>query len=105
MTYYTCPKRLYKYLSCNGLEKTLQNRSLKLSRPTAFNDPSDLFVQEALGMDEIEFLEEIKTSLLEFIFGDIDYDTLRDSPNKHKIVLLNMTFKNNPDAVEKSQKK
>jgi hypothetical protein len=69
---YSSPPTLYKYVSYYGLEKILENHSLKFSRPSDFNDPLDMFLQEALGMDEADFAEGFKSALFDFIAGDMD---------------------------------
>lgn len=103
MTWDPRSQPLYKYFSYNGLEKTFEKQSLKLSRPSDFNDPLDLFLQEALGMDEAVFLEGLTVAFCEFVSGEIAYDSLRDSPNKYKVIMMNQAIKDDPEIIEKIQ--
>jgi hypothetical protein len=80
-------------MSYAGLEKTLVGRSCKLSRPTDFNDPLDMFLQEGLGMDDVEFLEELRTSLFEYLSNELDPASLRESEYKSMIVAINQMLK------------
>ncbi len=101
MVCYAPELKLYKYYGYNGLKKTLENQSIKLSRARDFNDPLDMFLQEVLGMDEDDFAERFKSAFFDFITGDIDYATLRDSPRRDKIMIINRAFKKNAESREK----
>jgi Protein of unknown function (DUF2971) len=93
--------KLYKYYGYNGLKKTLENQSVKLSRASDFNDPLDMFLQEVLGIDEANFAEKLKVAFFDFIAGEMDYATLRDSPSRDKVVIMNQVLKANPETREK----
>jgi hypothetical protein len=105
MLHYSVPQQLYKYLGYNGLHKTLQQRSLKLSCPADFNAPLDMFLQQALGMEAIDFLNGFKTSFYDFISGDIDYALLSDTPARDKIILMNIGLQNATSVARESMRK
>jgi hypothetical protein len=101
MPEYSCPEKIYKYLSYDGLEKTLERESIRLSRPIDFNDPLDMFLQEVLGMEVEDFLQGMKEAMVEFLASEIDYNALRESPNRAKIIIMNMAFKNaRPEDID-----
>jgi len=54
---------LYKYLNYDGAKKTLENCTLKLSSPLAFNDPFDMQLEETLGLAITEFVEQLVPAL------------------------------------------
>ena len=54
---------LYKYLNYDGAKKTLENGTLKLSSPFAFNDPFDMQLVEALGLEITEFTDQLVPAL------------------------------------------
>src|SRR5215475_11011007 len=68
---------LYKYLNYEGAKKTLENRTLKLSSPSVFNDPFDMQLEEALGLEITEFAKTLGPALFDFLSGDIDYAQVR----------------------------
>lgn len=90
---YSCPDLIYKYLDFSGLKKTLENRSFKLSRPVDFNDPLDLFIEEALGLDQSDFLLGFREEFERFICGDIDYSKLHGGSRRDSIILMNQVSK------------
>jgi hypothetical protein len=93
MIQYECPKRLYKYLSINGLIKTLEHGSIRLSRPAEFNDPLDMYLQAALGEDRISFLEGVRKAFLENLWDDNDLSSMPSTPSKDKLVYLKSAIK------------
>ena len=70
---YECPEKIYKYLDVEGLIATLEGRTLKFSRPSDFNDPFDIYLQEALGVEDLTFLEGMKEAFYNFITGDDEF--------------------------------
>ena len=85
---YECPDKIYKFLSFDGLCKTLENGTIRLSKPSDFNDPLDIYLQECFGKDRQVFLEEMKEAFQDFIEGEIDLSSLPDSPYKAKIAAI-----------------
>jgi len=79
---YVCPTKIYKYLDVNGLIKTLEGRSLKFSRPSDFNDPFDIYLEEALGSGNLEFLEGIKSAFYNFFMSDFSNESIKRSHYK-----------------------
>jgi len=61
------PEILYKYTSTSGLISTLENESLRFSRPTLFNDLYDCKLDFGFEFDR----EKIVISVLEDIFASI----------------------------------
>lgn len=94
MNGYECPEKIYKFLPFDGLQKTLQNRTFKLSRPRDFNDPLDMYLQESFSKDLQEFSEEIKAAFQDFVEGNIDCSALPDGPFKTKITMINAGIQN-----------
>jgi hypothetical protein len=88
MSKYECPDRIYKFLSFDGLCKTLENGTIRLSKPSDFNDPLDIYLQECFGKDRQAFFEDMKGALQDFIEGEIDLSSLPDSPYKAKITAI-----------------
>ena len=94
----TCPDKIYKYVSFVGLQKTLSNRTIRLSRPSDFNDPIDMYLQDTHGMDIEPFLEGLNDHFVDFIQGNIDHNSLRDDEHKQMIIMMNEAFKTMPDC-------
>jgi hypothetical protein len=88
-----CPDKIYKYLSFEGMCKTLENQTIRLSKPSSFNDPLDMYLQEALGQEMTHFCEDLKIAFCDFISGEIDISQLQGS-HKAEIELINSTLKN-----------
>ena len=84
---------LHKYLNCDGAKKTLENCTLKLSSPLAFNDPFDMQLVEALGLEITDFAETLWPVFFDFLSGDIDYSQVRQNQLGAKVVLLNQLWK------------
>lgn len=62
--------KLYRYLSRDGLLKTLSNLSLKFSRPSLFNDPYDNHIPVTNKCDESLLKSNIKMSILNYFSKD-----------------------------------
>lgn len=88
MSKYECPDKIYKFLSFDGLCKTLENGTIRLSKPSDLNDPLDIYLQECFGKDRQVFLEDMKGALQDFIEGEIDPSSLPDSRYKEKITAI-----------------
>lgn len=71
MQEYVCPPQIYKYTPLAGLKATLENRSFKLSRPSDFNDPIDMYLQETIGQNMEEFLEDLKKEFHDYLTNGI----------------------------------
>ena len=84
---------LYKYLNYDGAKKTLENCTLQLSSPSVFNDPFDMQLVEALGLDIAEFADQLVPALFHFISSDIDYSQVRQNSVGAKIILLNQSWR------------
>ncbi len=96
MKRYECPDHIYKFLSYNGLLRTLESTTFRLSRPADFNDPLDAYLQEAFGKDRKFFLEGLKAAFIDFIEGENDPSSLPDSPWKAQIMLIHAARENAP---------
>ena len=90
----TKAQMLYKYLGVDGARKTLAGRSFKLSAPANFNDPFDIYLDEPLGLGTAEFTAQLRAGMIEFFMGDIDYQSLREGPNKNRIIQIHQALKN-----------
>src|SRR5205823_2240477 len=84
---------LYKYTSYSAARAIIENHSLKLSRPTAFNDPFDVLLGEALGSDIPHFLGTFKEALIDFVFGEIDPSKIRPGTMGEQIILMNRSVR------------
>lgn len=93
---------LYKYLSPDGAKKTLSTRTIRLSRPSEFNDPFDMRLDQALGLDHREFAEEQKRVIVDFIGEELDLSSLRSSKLGTMAGIINMSVKNWSTAKKKS---
>jgi hypothetical protein len=79
---------MFKYLSRDGAAATLQNRTVQLSAPAAFNDPFDAHIADPLGLDPAEFVRQLQVDFLEFISGDLDYAKLRPGRKSDEIITM-----------------
>ncbi len=61
-----------------GLKATLEHQSFKLSRPSDFNDPIDMYLQETIGQDTKEFLENLKNEFFDYLANGI-----KDKPSQN----------------------
>ena len=59
--------RLFKYFSPKGAIGTLSTGTVRLTRPSRFNDPFDMRLDDALGVEIKQFLEEQKIVLFNFL--------------------------------------
>ena len=96
MKRYECPDHIYKFLSYNGLLRTIESTTFRLSRLADFNDPLDAYLQEAFGNDRKFFLEGLKAAFIDFIEGENDPSSLPDSPWKARIMLIHAAHENAP---------
>ena len=80
---------LFKYLTPEGAKKTLSTGTLRLSKPSTFNDPFDMRLDEVMGLDLREFLEQQKIALFELLTGELDVGLLRKSQFGAKAALIN----------------
>jgi|GEM_PF-1424784 len=71
MQKYVCPPQIYKYTPLAGLKATLEHGSFKLSRPSDFNDPIDMYLQETIGQNIEEFLEDLKKEFHDYLVNGI----------------------------------
>ncbi len=88
MSKHECPDRIYKFLDFNGLCKTLESGTIRLSKPNEFNDPLDIYLQECFGKGRQAFFEDMKGAFQDFIEGELDLSSLPDSPYKAKITAI-----------------
>jgi Protein of unknown function (DUF2971) len=94
------PTFLYKYTTCAAAGAIIRNSSLKLSIPSAFNDPFDILLEEALGSEVEDFLHELLPAFFEIVSGELDYVTLRPGDFRDKVILLNQQLRDLPaDAL------
>ena len=90
--------RLFKYLSPDGAKSTLSTCSVRFSRPSSFNDPFDMRIDEILGLDFRQFAEEQKLALFELLSGELDTSSLRPGELGRKAALINEALrKASPD--------
>ncbi len=87
-----CP--LYKYTTLQAAKAIIENSSLKLSIPQAFNDPFDILLEAALGAEIEDFLRDFMPAFFELVCGDLDYSLLRPGPMRDKIILINSGLRN-----------
>src|ERR1700749_1829089 len=84
---------LYKYLNYDGAKNTLASCTIKLSSPLAFNDPFDMKLEEAFGLEITEFAQALGPAVFEFLSGDIDCAQVRNSKLGATVILLNRQLK------------
>lgn len=87
-----CP--LYKYTTLQAAKAIIENSSLKLSIAQAFNDPFDILLDEALGVEIEDFLRDLMPAFFELVCGDLNYSLLRPGPMRDKIILINSGLRN-----------
>ncbi|WP_420418281.1 DUF2971 domain-containing protein [Pacificispira sp.] len=97
-----CPKAIYKYMSAYGFERTIQGRSLKLSRPRDFNDPFDIRVDRLTNLDTKELLVAVGKEIRRIVTSPFTPANLRDGPFKDKLIFMNFWYKN-LDGMAKKQ--
>ena|ERR1039458_9415475 len=98
MNMYECPDRIYKYMPFDGLYKTLTNGTFRLSRPSDFNDPLDMYLQAAYGKDQKAFFEDMIKAFLSLFEHENDLSSLPDSPYRAAITFIGTDLKNaSPD--------
>ncbi len=96
---------LYKYLDFDGAEKTLGRCSVKLSPAAAFNDPFDMNLEEALGSNLNEFVEQLASAHFDFLCSDINHADLRANDFREKIIMMNMALRGaSPEMIESLKK-
>jgi hypothetical protein len=76
---------MFKYYTFDGAIRTIAGRAIRLASPAAFNDPFDTHLDDPLGLDVGDFVQELQVALTEFILGDIEYGHLRDGNFKNLI--------------------
>ena len=81
--------RLFKISTPEGAKKTLSTGTLRLSKPSTFNDPFDMRLDDITGLDFKEFLEQQKSALFELLTGKSDAGLLRTSTLGAKAALIN----------------
>jgi hypothetical protein len=69
------PTYLYKYTTCAAARVIITNSSIKLSVSRAFNDPFDILLEEALGLEVDDFLRDLMPAFFEIVSGELDYAT------------------------------
>jgi hypothetical protein len=69
-------------------KKTLCARTIKLSKPCAFNDPFDMRLDEIFGHAFKKFAEDLKTESLDFLIGEIDVKSPRSGELGAKLSAL-----------------
>ena len=69
--------RLFKYLSPDGAKKSLSTRTIKFSKPSEFNDPFDMRIDELTGLNSRKFAEELRHEMVDFLSGELG--SLRNS--------------------------
>jgi hypothetical protein len=90
---------LYKYLNYlnyDGAKKTLENCTLKLSFPLAFNDPFDMQLAEAFGLAITEFAKQLGPALFHFLCSNIDHSRVHGCAKNDcgaKIIALNKSWR------------
>lgn len=87
---------LYKYLDLDGARKTLQNRSVKFSRPSAFNDPFDIQIHDVHGLDTVDFLIGIKDEFIE-VLASSAYAPTSSNPRLH---IIHQLLQHQPELKE-----
>ena len=94
------PDRLYKYTSCAAAAAIIQNCTLKLSVPTAFNDPFDILLGEALGSEVEDFLRDLMPAFFDLASGELDVTPMRPGVFKDQIVFINQQLRRlTPEAL------
>jgi hypothetical protein len=86
--------RLFKYLTPEGAKKTLSTGTLRLSKPSTFNDPFDMHWDDVIGLDFRDFVEQQKIALFELLTSDLDTDSLRKSKSGAKAALIVEAMRN-----------
>lgn len=93
MNKYECPEKIYKFLSFEGLCKTLENQTIRLSKPSDLNDPLDMYLQAAFGKYTEAFLVDLRAKFLDFVLSDMDFSSLPDSQFKTRVMLIGSDLK------------
>ena len=100
MQKYFCPPQIYKYTGLSGLKATLEHQTFKLSKPSDFNDPIDMYLQETIEQNLDDFLEELKLEFHDYITNGIKH---RPSLNPAYQNILNFLHQQ-LDALPQDQK-
>ena len=64
--------KLCNYLSPEGAKRTLSTRTIRLAKPSQFNDPFDMRLDEVFGLDIIQFVEAQKHVIVDFLSGELN---------------------------------
>ena len=91
---------LYKYLDVSGAKLTLGNKTLKLARPSDFNDVDDLTIQSIFPEDTAEALKKIAGGFTDMILRHLDEEPTCSSPMKEQIRAIQQVYRANPDAAD-----
>jgi hypothetical protein len=76
-----------------------------LSVPSAFNDPFDILLEEALGSEVEDFLRELRPAFFEIVTGELDYATLRPGAFTDQVILLNEQLRQLPPEALAARRK
>ncbi len=105
MEKYTCPPKIYKYTPLLGLKATLEHKTFKLSRPSDFNDPIDMYLQETIGQGTEEFLESLKREFHGYLVSGIKARPSRNSAYGGILNLMHQAIDKAPDDQKENLKK
>ncbi len=100
MQKYVCPPKIYKYTSLKGLEATLKHQTFRLSRSSDFNDPIDMYLQETIGQDLEEFLEDLKGEFHDYLVSGSKDSPSHNSEYSADMNLLHKAIDKAPDEVK-----
>jgi hypothetical protein len=92
--------RLFKYLSPDGAKKSLSTRTIKFSKPSEFNDPFDMRIDELIGLDFRKFAEELGHEMFEFLSGELG--SLRNSKIGNMAAIINNALRSASPEVKKA---
>ena len=93
-------ERYYRYLDAEGAIASLENGTLRFSKPTKFNDPFDVNLQLLIPERLDAFLEDVKSSYHEFI-RNIDASKIGHPYKRAYIDMLQIRLSSSSDDKEK----
>ena len=93
--------RLFKYLDVNGALLTLRNRTFKHSKPSDFNDKTDLTIERVFPEADEETIAAAWANLTDVIVKNIDRTpTCLNEVMRYQVAQVQDAFRRHPDKVE-----
>jgi hypothetical protein len=93
--------RLYKYLDVSGARLTLRNRNFKHSKPSEFNDRTDMTIERLFPEADETTLAAAWSNFTDIIVKNVDKTpTCANEAMRNQLSLLQEAFRQYPEKIE-----